>query len=225
MVQEFRRNSQALVNLALSDVTTIWDALDLSDGVTVRYALEDFLPDLVEDYGQAGAVLAAEFYEDLREVSEVPGRFTAISQPPPPPAAVQASSRWAIGPLFLGDKASPTDALTLLSGVAQRQIMQAGRDTLFKNAQKDKTRPMFARVPSGTDTCKFCLILASRGAVYTSERDAGKGNKYHDNCWCTPTLAWKPEDLPRDYDPDALYERYKNAHDPGMSLQEVIRNL
>lgn len=214
-----------MVKLALEDVETVWDALDLSDGLTVRYALEDFLPDLVQDYGQAGAVLAAEFYEELREVSEVPGRFTALSSEPPVPEAVKTSSRFAIGPLFQGENASPQDALTLLTGITQRHIMQAGRDTLFKNAQRDKTRPRFARVPSGTDTCKFCLILASRGAIYTSERDAGKGNKYHDNCWCVPTLAWKPSDLPRDYDPDALYERYKAAHNPGMSLQEVIRNL
>ena len=213
------------MNLALGDIKTLWQALDLSDGKVVRFALEDFLPDLVEDYGQAGAVLAAEYYEDLREVSEIPGRFTAISQPPPPPEAVKVSSRWAVGPLFQGDKASPEDALTLVAGMAQRHVMQAARDTIFRNAEKDRTRPRFARVPSGKDTCNFCLILASRGAVYTSERDAGKGNKYHDNCWCVPTLAWKPSDLPDGYDPDALYERYKNAHNPGMTLQEVIRNL
>lgn len=193
--------------------------------MTVRYALEDFLPDLVQDYGQTGAVLAAEFYEDIREASGVPGRFTALSSAPPAPEAIAASSRFAIGPLFQGEKASPGDAWTLLEGVTQRHIMQAGRDTVFKNAGKDKTKPRFARVPSGKDTCKFCLVLASRGAIYTSERDAGKGNKYHDNCRCTPTLAWKPSDLPDDYDPDALYTRYLDVFEPGMSMAEVIRNL
>lgn len=42
------------------------------------------------------------------------------------------------------------------------------------NAARDPLRPKWARVPSGTETCQFCLMLASRGFAYTSEKSASE---------------------------------------------------
>ncbi|WP_419060046.1 hypothetical protein [Ellagibacter isourolithinifaciens] len=42
----------------------------------------------------------------------------------------------------------------------------------------------FARVPTGTETCTFCLMLASRGAVYHSRKTAGEFKHFHRNCDC-----------------------------------------
>ena len=57
----------------------------------------------------------------------------------------------------------------------------------------------WARVLTGAENCGFCVVLASRGAVYKSARSAGLGkasevlgapdatgylNTYHDNCDC-----------------------------------------
>ena len=52
------------------------------------------------------------------------------------------------------------------------------------------------RTTVGT-SCKFCLMLASRGAVYTSE-DVAKygyaGSRYHDHCDCGAELVTDPTD-------------------------------
>lgn len=52
------------------------------------------------------------------------------------------------------------------------------------------------RTTVGT-SCKFCLMLASRGAVYTSE-DVAKygyaGSRYHDHCDCGAELVADPAD-------------------------------
>ena len=52
------------------------------------------------------------------------------------------------------------------------------------------------RTTVGT-SCKFCLMLASRGAVYTSE-DVAKygyaGSRYHDHCDCGAELVTDPAD-------------------------------
>ena len=52
------------------------------------------------------------------------------------------------------------------------------------------------RTTVGT-SCKFCLMLASRGAVYTSEdvaRYGNAGSKYHDHCDCGAELVTDPAD-------------------------------
>ena len=50
-----------------------------------------------------------------------------------------------------------------------------------------------------THACTFCLLLASRGAVYSRDTvlltEAGK--KYHDNCRCLGIEVQTPADLPR----------------------------
>lgn len=43
---------------------------------------------------------------------------------------------------------------------------------------------MFARVPTGTETCTFCLMLASRGAVYHTRKTAGEWRHFHRGCDC-----------------------------------------
>ncbi len=43
---------------------------------------------------------------------------------------------------------------------------------------------------SGAETCRFCLMLASRGAVYLSKENAGAVDHYHANCDCKIVPDW-----------------------------------
>jgi len=43
------------------------------------------------------------------------------------------------------------------------------------------------RIPEA-GACAFCLMLATRGAVYSSARTAGEGNAYHRHCRCDAAL-------------------------------------
>ena len=42
----------------------------------------------------------------------------------------------------------------------------------------------FARVPAGTEMRAFCLMLASRGAVYHTRKTAGERGHFHRGCDC-----------------------------------------
>ena len=70
----------------------------------------------------------------------------------------------------------------------------------------------FARVPTGAVTCSFCMMLASRGWIYASEKSAGAFDRYHAHCDCqvVPSWASKPAGI-AGYDPEALKERYVNG--------------
>ena len=87
-------------------------------------------------------------------------------------------------------------------------------------AKKRKSRVRFARVPSGVDTCKFCAMLASRGAVYSSEETAGK--EIHENCHCTCVPSWGGSDI-EGYDPEEYYDRWKHP-EIYEGLDSIIAN-
>lgn len=50
--------------------------------------------------------------------------------------------------------------------------------------QKRRKHVRFARVPSGAETCSFCLTLASRGFVYHSRETAGLNRVDHAHAFC-----------------------------------------
>lgn len=86
---------------------------------------------------------------------------------------------------------SDMDTLTAQSDFIVEGIRTASREAEMGNCETDPTRPRWARVPSGVNTCAFCAMLASRGFVYKTEETAGGlGNTYHPHCSCTPTPSW-----------------------------------
>ncbi len=192
-VAEYRQANQALVALAGNDLADFWGALNLSgDPARVRDELLKFFPELVQAYGDTAAVLGADWYDLMRDVPASAKAFDAVIAAPAATDQAQASARWAIGPLFeheqsvfgfdaagaevvTGTRLVPSDpdaALSNLLGVTQRLVMQPGRDSVFASAVRDPVRTGVARVPSGVTTCKFCVMLASRGPVYLSEVSA-----------------------------------------------------
>jgi hypothetical protein len=75
----------------------------------------------------------------------------------------------------------------------------------------------WARVPTGAETCNWCLILASRGGVYHTSQSAGRDRKYHGMCDCQPVLVRGPADYPTGYDPTSLYDQYSIGRDAAGS--------
>lgn len=78
-------------------------------------------------------------------------------------------------------------ALVLHSGSASRLAQLGGRNALDVGVSKDTDAVGYARV-TGPSPCKFCAMLAGRGAVYKSGLSAGVSTemrRYHDHCNCT----------------------------------------
>lgn len=182
------------------------------DPVRVRNALLQFFPELVTTYGDVSALLAADFYDMLRDVPPSAASFQAAFAAPVDPAKAEGATRWAVGALFAEDVPLFTSQIL---GSTQRLVSQRGRDTIFDNAGRDPVRTSVARVPSGADTCMFCIMLASRGAVYTDLVSAGQMNDFHDNCDCVPTVMRSARDYPEGYDPAMFTELYTSGSGTG----------
>jgi hypothetical protein len=197
------RNIRALV---LADLERLWRALDTQNADATRDFLLDAVPLLVASYGDVAATVAADFYDEVRDASRALGRFTAVPAGGFDLDDLLGQVRYSVGPLYSANP-DPGAALGRLSQKVDEFTLQPGRDTIAESVTRDPAKPRWARVPVG-ETCAFCLMLASRGAVYGSEVSA---RKFHGNDDCVPTPVWRDDPYPEGYDPDALYEQYNAA--------------
>jgi hypothetical protein len=190
------------VRLAIRALEAFWKSADLSDPVGTARALEAFWVDLIATYGEVTATLAADRFE------EATGMPATMVRPVDPERAA-ARARWAVGPLFNGDG----DAWARLALLVDELVKQPGRSTMIRSARDHGIR--FARVPAGSETCAFCLMLAGRGAVYATSSSAGQGRKFHGACDCQIEPVRDADDLERlraqGYDPDDLNDKYLTA--------------
>lgn len=209
-LEQFRRANASLSERTRKALEAFFLSLDLSKPEAARDALLEFMPALTEQYGAVAATLAADWYEELRGASGAAGRFRAVTAPSVPVGAVEAKVR------FLADHLWTPEPAGMLGGLltaADKYVKQPGRDTTARNAKREGVR--WARVPTGAKTCSFCLMLASRDAVYLSKDSAG--GHYHGACDCVATRIGKQSDYPTDYLPDDYYDMYRTARNDAKS--------
>lgn len=106
---------------------------------------------------------------------------------------------------------------------ARNDAFRSLNETIISNVGRDKDRGVrFARVTTGFETCTFCIMLASRGAVYHTRKSAGEFRHFHRHCDCKVAPGFeddpdaelvegvRPEEL-RD-----LHERFREIDDCGL---------
>lgn len=222
-IEQHRLAAADLSELVAAELAAYFAALDLSRPEAVRDALLEFMPLLVAEYGQVATALAMEWYEQLRFESGDQSPFV-VSPPPAPsidPERVESKVRYLAAKLWTPE---PEAMLSGLSTAADKYVKQHGRDTVVWNAQQEGAG--FARVPRGAKTCAFCLVQASRDAVYHSERSAGskeygEDNAFHGDCDCEIVRLGAGDDYPPGYLPDDFYDMYRVGEDRMRSDPEV----
>lgn len=204
-----RKANASLSRLINNLLTEFFFSLDLSKPEAARDALLAFIPLLVEKYGPVSETIALDWYAQMRADSGAEDSYRVTA---PPVAdvteAVEANVRYAAGHLFTDE---PEAALGTLSGAVDKHVKQAGRDAIIWNAEAEGVS--WARVPTGAKTCSFCLVLASRDAVFTSQRYAGsrkfgEDNLFHPEDDCEIVRMAPGDDYPEDYLPDDYYDMY-----------------
>lgn len=203
----YSRNQAQVVALAHRELEAFWSTLDLSKPTAAKALLADFMVTLVDAYGPISGVIAADFYDEMREESGQAGSFSAQLGPDTDPEQVRGSSDWAAQPLF-DETPDQKAALHRFLGSTQRLVQEQGRQTIMLSVELDPAKPRWARMPIG-DTCDWCVMLASRGADYTSRASAvskSNGGAFHDECDCQPVVIWDGDTLP--YDQQKYLDEY-----------------
>lgn len=144
--------------LAQADLEALWRlAEEKASNDFAAYMIEAF-PDLATEYAALAAENAAAWYDESPTTTD----YVPTTGPLPKVEALTSSARWALG----GDG---TVGLDRLKGTLQRATFGAARDTITFNADSEGSK--WARHASAS-ACAFCAMMASRGAVYTSEKAA-----------------------------------------------------
>ncbi|HIU88872.1 MAG TPA: hypothetical protein IAC71_01280 [Candidatus Caccomonas pullistercoris] len=91
------------------------------------------------------------------------------------------------------------------------EMKRSANMSVVENGRRDPKSVRYARVPTGAETCDFCLMLASRGFVYQSESTASASH-VHSHCDCRVTPGWDGMEV-EDYDPRSIYDRWQDAID------------
>jgi hypothetical protein len=211
LLRQFEQTNDGIASLVERDLLDFMGALNFERPDAVQLALFDFVPALIAEYGDIAASVAADWYDEMRSAEGVPGSFRAPLAPLVPDEQVNARLGFATragGPLWLGDSATLTAFVGMM---ANEYALQPGRDTVIQAARKEKIA--YARVPE-PGACKFCLMLASRGFVYSKDT-AGESRKFHGKCRCNIMPSWDETRARVEYgfDPDALYDQYRALRD------------
>ena len=203
-----------VVNDAVREALELWELIDplpLVSGsrrsrAAAAYRVVDQLAALVERSRRAAVETAETGYNELRAAvlgDVVPFQLPAVE------LEVTKSMRRAlmltsVGRLrHLASLGKPLaqahrDAFPQLAGVITKQTADAAREAVTQATRDDSHAVGFARV-TRPKACAFCLMLASRGAVYHSAKSASvvtggargrtrgtqaKDDTYHDGCRC-----------------------------------------
>lgn len=207
-VNRLAQANNNIVAAAQRDLEAIMARVDQGDPAATLAALKAAVPALVERYGDAAAAAAADWYDDIRPTG-LPRYSSTVGDNYPVEAVEQ---RVASAGVHVAN-GNPGRFLQVMSTSLDKFVKQSSRNTIVKNGQRDPWKPRFARVPSGSTTCGFCLMLASRGAVYLTQESAGQMTQFHGECDCQIVPIGPNDPLPDGYDPDALYQQYLEARD------------
>lgn len=200
--------------------------IDFSDVAKGREQVVIAMQTLIGAFSTYSSVTACEFYDLLRKLAGERTKFDALTFDTYGTDSLESSVRFLVGDIVAAqeqaahetDKAAKKSVLTagtakLLKNLESRidyEIRHAAGETILGNVRKDPAKPRFARIPSGADTCEFCIMLASQGFVYHSEETAGKHKHYHANCRCVITPGFKGQNGVEGYDPDAYYRQWRD---------------
>ena len=208
---------------AKAKVLRVLKELDWNDVPACRDAVVDVVNAVLDNYGLAAGQAAADFFDAAREIA-VGEKLGAAATADRDAAATEGAIRAFVDKVNGGDY----DAFEhLVLSRIDYEIKRAAGTTMMENAARDPLSPRFARVPSGGETCKFCLMLAGRGFVYHSKKTAGEFGHYHDNCDCRIVASWDKDGV-EGYDPMSYHREWRGRENftiPEAKLTKYALNM
>lgn len=174
-----------------------------------REAAKLIMEGFVQGYDDVAAEFAAQWYDHRAEQGGA-RLDQAVTVTTYRPDSVDAVARYQAKKLAKGGDAAFAKAC---GEFARNDAFRSLNETISANVGRDKDKGVrFARVPTGFETCTFCLMLASRGAVYHTRKTAGEFKHFHRRCDCkiVPGFGDDPDaELVEGVRPKELHKLYK----------------
>lgn len=225
-MSQYRRALSNISNAAQLEFKKAFDAaivLGLAEEELEDYIKTIIYP-LVDNYGNAASLAAREFYISIRD-SEIGGSYTGFLSDSINFDKLLNQIDFAARHLYTDGDID--QVLSSIMGIIDKDVKLYARDTITQNGIRDKSRVRFARIPTGSETCAWCIALASQGFVYRTPESAGEFDLYHPYCDCQVVPSFSTEPEVEGYDPDALYDKYINARNESGSgnLKDIVAQM
>jgi hypothetical protein len=158
----------------------LWPLLDPENLTASFNAVERGLVALVERYSSAAISVAADHYDDLRAEFVAGAAFSAAVIDPPSTEAIRDAVDLIVtpkldqtltvpDPLYLAE--ITTQVIHGADVAAQGLVADSASDEIFEAISRDRRAKGWARV-TRPGACYFCRLLATRGAVYRTQKSA-----------------------------------------------------
>lgn len=228
-----------LTTAALVDLRSLMGSVDGLSPARQRNVIVEAFPEVFDPYAVASSQVSASFYEEVRDMSEAPGRFAAETLESVDAGRWYALAGFGTAPAVF-EQGGAMLAYSLLSGGLTSVLSEAAADTIAGNASLDPSPVGYQRVPS-PGCCAFCGMLASRGAAYSSREAAGTvvgrgvpvektrgrrggqgggirprgsrqlGQEFHDHCKCRAVPVHAGNSVQMQADADLYFASYETA--------------
>jgi len=185
--------------------------LNFDDVTLTRKAVVEIFRRYLPTATDASAYISKTMYEEIR-LDELGEDYEGITESGRKPEATEEAIKAITQKLVDGDEEG---FIRELMNRVDYEIKRAAGECAYRNGLRDKARVRFARVPSGKETCQWCIMLASRGFVYLSKESAGELNHYHANCDCRVVPNFTTDKISKEivegYDPKEYYKQWKES--------------
>ena len=157
-------------------------------------------------HGRSAAALACVWYEQVARMSgaEVEKAVPVVVSNP---GRIDAMVGKAAPMLAAGD----VEGYAKACGTAvANEVKRSASRTMLSNAKRDGAQ--FAWVPQGSETCAFCIAVASNGWTYARKGTVDNhADHIHPNCECEFAIRFDSTTNVAGYDPKQYEEAYSNA--------------
>ncbi len=213
VIDDYTAQLNKLSKAAREVVAAQLEAIEYDSIEDLREQVISILEPICAASAESASAMAAEFYDRAREI-QIGSALGAQVLSSHEAAATAGAVRALVDIINKGGEWS--QFASAIQDRADYEIKEAAGECVKRNAALDPAHPKWARVPDGAETCDFCLMLASRGFVYTNMDTAGGNGHYHPNCDCRIVPGFDRMEV-EEYDPEALYRdwRKKQRKDDG----------
>ena len=213
---------ETLGDIAAQASSYVYDAVEASGGgvTAMREAAIEALQDSVGIHGEMAQAWAGQLFDEVCNLEGMGPFDFQMFDDIIDFAMLEDKVRYFAKALVEGDRGRFLDDCSTLADFYARRCNYEG---MVRNCYHNHVR--YARVPTGTDTCDFCLMLASRGFVYYDQAKAEEGSHAHCDCVCVPgngADATSPTQI-EGYDPNALYDLWQDQISD-MAMGRAKRN-
>ena len=186
-IQSFGNVTEQLKQAAIDEFSEY-----LYEGITKDEVIETAVG-IATKYSMLGAELGAQWYDLCSELAGLDVDEAELSYADSEEISSRANS-YASG---LSESKPITAAFNeFLQNEINNSIRKTGNANLWRDYERGMAGGKWARVPVG-DTCGWCLMLASQGAWYLSEKSAlgETSDHYHNRCNCIAVYHTNAESI------------------------------